>query len=123
MFPPFIAMFLQLPPNLHSGRHIVIVAQRTIQPKNVNRGATQKSVRSRTRTLTSVQECILEDIVHPTEIVGKRTRYGTDGSKLLKVYLDPKDSVNTEAKLETFAAVYNSLTNKEVVFEFPVVNP
>ena len=106
-----------------SGRHIVIIAQRTIQPKNVNRGASQKSVRSRTRTLTCVQEAILEDIVYPTEIVGKRTRYGADGSKLLKIYLDQKDSVNTEAKLETFAAVYNSLTNKDVVFEFPVTNP
>ena len=106
-----------------SGRHIVIVAQRTMQPKNINRGATQKSVRSRTRTLTSIQESILEDIVYPTEIVGKRTRYGSDGTKLLKVYLDQKDSVNTEAKLDTFAAVYNSLTNKDVVFEFPVVNP
>ncbi len=101
----------------------MIVAQRTIQPKNVNRGAAQKSVRSRTRTLTSVQEAILEDIVYPTEIVGKRIRYKTDGTKTLKVYLDPKDVVNVETKLDTFAEVYTSLTNKDVVFEFPIVNP
>ena len=107
----------------HSGRHVVLIAQRTILPKNVNRGAVQKSVRSRTRTLTSVQESILEDIVYPTEIIGKRTRYKLDGSKTLKVYLDAKDMVNVEPKLETFAEVYTSLTNKDVVFEFPVANP
>lgn len=107
----------------YSGRHVVVIAQRTILPKNVNRGAAQKSVRSRTRTLTSVQESILEDIVYPTEIIGKRTRYKLDGSKTLKVFLDPKDVVNVETKLETFAEVYTSLTNKDVVFEFPTANP
>jgi small subunit ribosomal protein S7e len=65
----------------------------------------------------------LEDIVYPTEIIGKRTRYKLDGSKTLKVYLDAKDMVNVEPKLETFAEVYTSLTNKDVVFEFPVANP
>jgi len=94
-----------------------------MQPKSINRGAAQKSVRSRTRTLTSIQDAILEDIVYPTEIVGKRIRYKTDGSKTLKVFLDPKDVVNVETKLDTFAEVYSSLTSKDVVFEFPIVNP
>ena len=43
-----------------------------------------------------------------------------DGSKLLKVHLDPKAQVEVETKLETFASVYEKLTHHSVEFEFPV---
>lgn len=46
---------------------------------------------------------ILEDLVHPTEIVGKRVRFEADGSKIMKVQLDPKDKNSVEYKLETYA--------------------
>lgn len=36
---------------------------------------------------------LIQDLVFPTEIVGKRTRCKIDGSKILKVQLDPKDQV------------------------------
>lgn len=113
-FPPYFSIVF------FSGKHVVIVAQRTILSKSVNRSSVQKGPRPRSRTLTAVQEAVLEDIVYPTEIVGKRIRHKVDGTKTLKVLLDPKDQVNVETKLETFAKVYSTLTNKDCIFEFPV---
>ncbi|KAL0015321.1 hypothetical protein SO802_002390 [Lithocarpus litseifolius] len=100
-----------------SGKDVVLIASRRIVRPPKKGSAAQ---RPRTRTLTSVHENMLEDIVHPAEIVGKRIRYRIDGSKIMKVYLDPKERNNTEYKLETFAGVYRKLTGKDVVFEYPI---
>ncbi|KNA11449.1 hypothetical protein SOVF_134950 [Spinacia oleracea] len=99
-----------------SGKDVVFIATRRIvrPPK---KGSAAK--RPRSRTLTSVHENILEDLVQPAEIVGKRCRYRLDGSKMIKVYLDPKTKNDTEYKLETFSGVYRKLCGKDVVFEYP----
>merc|ERR1719197_772538 len=102
-----------------SKRHVVFVANRTILDKNFRRKGLK--VRPRNRTLTAVHDSILEDVVGPTEIVGRRTRVSVDGHKLMKIVLDAKDKdkENLDGKLETFAAVYKTLTNKEAAFIFP----
>jgi len=101
-------------------RHVVFVAQRRILRKETRKArAGQK--RPRNRTLTAVHDKILEDLVFPTDIIGKRTRIAVDGSKLLRVFLDPKDATSLEYKLDSFSSVYRRLTSKDVVFEFPVV--
>ena len=106
-----------------SGSHVVIIAQRKILGAGYARTSKSKGPRPRSRTLTHVQDAILDDLVYPTEIVGKRTTCKTDGTKQLKVLLEWKEKVNVDTKLETFADVYKRLTNKEVVFEFPVDEP
>merc|ERR1712233_122007 len=93
-----------------SGKDVVLIANRRIMPPT--KGASNK--RPRSRTLTSVHEKILEDLVFPTEIVGKRTRVAVDGSKLLKVFLDSKDATSLEYKLDSFSSVYRRLTGKDV---------
>ncbi|KAG6589609.1 40S ribosomal protein S7-1 [Cucurbita argyrosperma subsp. argyrosperma] len=100
-----------------SGKDVILIATRRILRPPKKGSAAQ---RPRTRTLTSVHEAMLEDIVLPAEIVGKRIRYRVDGSKIMKVFLDPKERNNTEYKLESFAAVYRKLSGKDVVFEYPI---
>jgi Ribosomal protein S7e len=60
------------------------------------------------RALAQVHAAILEDVVYPTEIVGKRIRYKLEGGKVMKVLLDPKDRNSVEYKLETYAGAHSS---------------
>lgn len=101
-----------------SGRQVLFIAQRTILGKGYSRDQKTRGPRPRSRTLTAVQDAILDDIVYPTEIVGKRTRVKTDGKRIMKVFLDSRDQANVEGRIEIYAAVYGKLTNKQVVFDF-----
>merc|ERR1712042_297377 len=102
-----------------SGKHVVVIAQRRILAKPTRKMKNPpKQKRPRSRTLTAVHDSILEDLVYPAEIVGKRIRVRLDGSRLIKVHLDKAQQTNIEHKVETFGAVYKKLTGKEVNFEF-----
>lgn len=124
-----------------SGKHVVFVGERKILPKPTRKTRTKnKQKRPRSRTLTSVYDAILEDLVFPADIVGKRIRIKLDGSQLIKVHLDKNQQTTIEHKVkvlifafkffnerfvfivsqvDTFAAVYKKLTGREVTFEFP----
>ncbi|KAK1386857.1 40S ribosomal protein S7 [Heracleum sosnowskyi] len=65
----------------------------------------------------NVHDAMLEDLVHPAEIAGKRIRYRLDGSKIIKIYLDLKACNETEYKLETVAGVD---CGKNVVSEYHI---
>ncbi|KAJ2350002.1 ribosomal protein S7A [Coemansia erecta] len=101
-----------------SDRQVLFIAQRRIirKPARINR---VKQPRPMSRTQAVVHDKILDDLVYPTEIVGKRTRVKVDGSRTIKVFLDSKDATSLEYKLDTFSAVYKRLTGKDVAFEFP----
>lgn len=100
-------------------RQMLVIGHRRIQGKPKH-GASLKQSRPRSRTLTAVHEAWLEDMLYPTEIVGKRIRVKTDGRRITKVFLDPKDQAALESKLDCFSAVYRKMTGKDVVFDFPL---
>lgn len=103
-----------------SGRHFVFVAQRRILPKPQRKSrSTLKQKRPRNRTLTAVHSAILDDLVFPAEIVGKRMRVKLDGSRTTKVFLDKSQQTQVEHKVGTYTAIYKKLTGKDVSFEFP----
>ena len=103
-----------------SGKHVSIIGERRIVRKESRKKGSRalNQLRPRSRTLTSVHASILEDLVFPTEIVGKRLRYKSDGSRLLKVHLQ-QDNKGVSDRIDAFKKVYLSLTMKDIAFEFP----
>nr|BAH71148.1 ACYPI010042 [Acyrthosiphon pisum] len=103
-----------------SGKHVVFIGDRRILPKPTRKTRTKSNQkRPRSRTLTWVYDAILDDLVFPAEIVGKRIRVKLDGKQMMKVHLDKTQQTNIEHKVDTFASVYRKLTGRDVTFEFP----
>ncbi|XP_045464424.1 40S ribosomal protein S7-like [Harmonia axyridis] len=103
-----------------SGRHVVFVGERKILNKPTRKIRTRsKQKRPRSRTLTAVYDAILDDLVYPAEIIGKRIRVKLDGSQLIKVHLDKNQQTNIEHKVDTFSSIYKKLTGRQVIFQFP----
>jgi len=103
-----------------SGKYVVFIAKRKMLPKPTRKTRSKsKQKRPRSRTLTAVHDAVLEDLVYPAEIVGKRIRVKLDGARLFKIHLDKSQQTTVEHKVDTFGAVYKKLTGKHVTFEFP----
>uniref|UniRef100_A0AAY4B7Q4 40S ribosomal protein S7 n=1 Tax=Denticeps clupeoides TaxID=299321 RepID=A0AAY4B7Q4_9TELE len=103
-----------------SGKHVVFIAQVSLSSFFCRESCVLICLACPySRTLTAVHDAILEDLVFPSEIVGKRIRVKLDSSRLIKVHLDKAQQNNVEHKVETFSGVYKKLTGKDVVFEFP----
>lgn len=85
-----------------SGKHVVVIGERKILPKPTRKARNPlKQKRPRSRTLTAVYDAILEDLVFPAEIVGKRVRVKLDGSQLVKVHLDKNQQTTIEHKVSS----------------------
>ena len=73
--------------------------RRILSKPKKNQRTKQKQLRPRSRTLTAVHDAMLEDLVYPAEIIGKRIRVRLDGTRLIKVHLDKTQQTNIEHKV------------------------
>ena len=93
---------------------VFMTAQRTVvHPRG---GYKQKIPRS--RTLTSVYESLLSDLVAPSNILGKRIRHKLDGTRVWKVQLNEDDSGFLKSRLAAVESIYVALTKRTLGFEF-----
>lgn len=71
------------------------------------------------RTLTVVHDNILEDLVFPAEIVGKRIRIKLDCSRIIKVHLDKNQQNNVEHKVSTVDQIFWKSINQSMAYSRP----
>ena len=98
------------------GSTVILTANRRILSKHQK--ARKGQDRPRTRTLTSVHDAWLEEVVAPAHIAAKHTRLTAAGQRVIKVFLDPLDRDEIEDKLDAIAETYRRLTHKRIVFDF-----
>ena len=102
-----------------SGSDVVFIAKRRIVHKQAKSSKAPLIHRPRRFTVAAVHEALLNDVVFPSEITGKRIRVTPGGAKTHIIYLDGKVD-NAEAKAETFSKIYSRITGKTAKFEIPV---
>ena len=95
---------------------ILILAKKRVNGKDFRSFVSKKVPRD--RTLTSVFDGYLDDILFPATIVGKRIRYPTGKIRSYKVIVDPLDKEIVEDKLPAIIACYKALTNRKLEVEF-----
>ena len=91
-----------------------VLSQRTVIHK---KGDFNQKI-PRNRTLTSVYDSILDDLIAPGILIGKRLRYHLDGSQHTKVFLNEESRAFIEHKTHSIAQIYKHLTNRKITFEF-----
>ena len=99
-----------------AGRQVFLVAQRKITKRPNDVYKLQDVQRS--RTATAVNENILNDLIHPADMVGRRWRFRTDGSRIMKIYLDARMKNKIGSRLQNASYLFKKLTHRVVSFGF-----
>lgn len=95
-------------------KHAFVVSQRT----TINNRSDYKQKIPKSRTLTSVYDALLEDLIAPGYIVGKRTCIRLDGSTYNKIFVNEETKAFLEERTEIIEKIYYSLTNRKIKIEF-----
>lgn len=95
---------------------VLLVAGRNIQSRWVKKNRTQK--RPYSRTLTSVQESLLTELLLPGVIISDRVRVRLDGSQVRKVTLDKTEQHFLEERTEAIKNAFKKLTTRDIEINF-----
>lgn len=95
---------------------VLLVAGRNIQSRWIKKNRTQK--RPYSRTLTSVQEQLLTELLLPGTIISDRVRVRLDGSQVRKITLDKSEQHFLEERTEAIKNAFKKLTTREIEINF-----
>lgn len=95
---------------------VLMVSARNIQSRWIKKNRTQK--RPYSRTLTAVYESLLDELLLPGIIIGKRSRVRLDGSTYMKVTIDKSEQHFLEERVNAIVTVYKRLTTRDIQIDF-----
>jgi len=95
---------------------VLLVAGRSINSRWVKKNRTQK--RPFSRTLTSVQEALLTELLLPGVIISDRVRVRLDGTQVRKVTLDKTEQHFLEERTQAIKNAYKKLTTRDIEIGF-----
>lgn len=95
---------------------VLLVAGRNIQSRWVKKNRTQK--RPFSRTLTSVHESLLTELLLPGVIISDRVRVRLDGTQVRKITLDKSEEHFLGTRSEAIKNAYKKLTTRDIEITF-----
>merc|ERR1712039_1103458 len=93
-----------------------ITAKRTILSRWHKVHSSQK--RPRSRTLTSVFDSILDDLLVPGNITARRIRHKLNGKLTYKIWVNEENKAYLEERSDAIAHIYKSLTHRQIDIDF-----
>lgn len=95
---------------------VLFTVKRNIESKFVKLNRKQQKPRS--RTLISVFDNVLEDLVLPGFVTGRRMRHRADGSLFYRIYVNKESEEELSNKVEVISKVYQKLTGRFINIDF-----
>merc|ERR1711998_49571 len=93
-----------------------ITAKRTILSRWIKAHHSQK--RPRSRTLTSVFDAILDDLLVPGNITARRIRHKLNGKLTYKIWVNEENKPYLEDRADAITQIYENLTHRSIDIDF-----
>ena len=93
-----------------------ITAKRTILSRWIKVHSSQK--RPRSRTLTSVFDGILDDLLVPGNITARRIRHKLNGKVLYKIWVNEENRAYLEDRADAISQIYEASTHRKIDVDF-----